>query len=81
MRFKTKELNLNCVEFNYYIDAVSAEDYSTEIEVLVEAKIDDIPDEIELFLIERKDRSDVFSRVKLWEYYKVGDLVKLIFIK
>jgi len=81
MRFKSKNLNLNCVEFNYYIDAVSTEEYSTEIDVLVEAKIEDIPDEIDLFLIERDNWSDVFNQVKLWEYYKVGDLVKLIFVK
>ena len=81
MRLKTKELNCNCIEFNYYMDAVSADKYSTEIEVLVEAKLEDIPEQIDLFLLEQGELVNVFGHVKLWECYEVGDLVKLIFVK
>ena len=76
-----KNARLECVEFNCYFDDVE-NDLRSEIDLLVEADVDGI-EEIcsDPFLIEMEHHTYIFSGYKLWEYYKVGDLVKLIFIK
>ena len=88
IHLKFKNARLECVEFECNFSEIGSE-LRSEISLLVEAKIGDIEENEELyddlFLVEidseTKHQTYVFSDYELWEYYEVGGLVKLIFVK